>query len=63
MINTKGGKVINTAFMSAVIVDFNSSFDATKAGVVHVTKALALEWGKYNINMALPSFLWVALEF
>lgn len=45
------GKIINTASMSARIANCNASYDASKAGAVHMTKTLAVEWGRYNINV------------
>ncbi len=53
------GKVINIASMSATIANCNASYDASKAGVVHMTKTLAAEWGRYNINVNClsPSYL------
>jgi len=45
------GKIINIASMSATIANCNASYDATKAAVVHMTKTLAAEWGRYNINV------------
>ena len=45
------GKIINIASMSATIANCNASYDASKAGVVHMTKTLAAEWGRYNINV------------
>lgn len=45
------GKIINIASMSARIANCNASYDASKAGVVHMTKTLAVEWGAYNINV------------
>jgi NAD(P)-dependent dehydrogenase (short-subunit alcohol dehydrogenase family) len=45
------GKIINIASMSATIANCNASYDASKAGVVHLTKTLAAEWGSYNINV------------
>lgn len=49
--NPTGGKIINTASMSATIANCNASYDASKAGVVHMTKTLAAEWGRFNINV------------
>lgn len=46
-----GGKIINMASMSATIANCNASYDASKAGIVHMTKTLATEWGQYNINV------------
>ena len=45
------GKIINIASMSARIANCNASYDASKAGVVHMTKTLAVEWGRFNINV------------
>ncbi|MBC8374312.1 MAG: SDR family oxidoreductase [Phycisphaerae bacterium] len=54
-----GGKIINTASMSARIANCNASYDASKAGIVHMTKTLAAEWGRFNINVNCfsPSYL------
>jgi len=54
-----GGKIINTASMSAKIANCNASYDASKAGVVHMTRTLAAEWGRFNINVNCfsPSYL------
>lgn len=46
-----GGKIINIASMSATIANCNASYDASKAGVVHMTRTLAAEWGRFNINV------------
>ena len=45
------GKIINIGSMSATIANCNASYDASKAGVVHMTKTLAAEWGRFNINV------------
>jgi NAD(P)-dependent dehydrogenase (short-subunit alcohol dehydrogenase family) len=45
------GKIINTASMSATISNCNASYNASKAGVVQMTRMLAAEWGRYNINV------------
>ncbi len=53
------GKIINIGSMSASIANCNASYDASKAGVVHMTKTLAAEWGGYNINVncVSPSYV------
>lgn len=53
------GKIINIASMSARIANCNASYDASKAGVVHMTKTLAVEWGRFNINVNCisPSYI------
>ena len=55
----EGGKIINTASMSARIANCNASYDASKAGIVHMTRTLAAEWGRFNINVNCfsPSYL------
>lgn len=59
-----GGKIINTASMSATIANVNASYNAAKAGVVHMTHTLAAAWGKYNIyvNCISPSYLLTELH-
>ena len=54
-----GGKIINTGSMSATISNCNASYDASKAGIVHMTQTLAAEWGRYNINVnsISPSYI------
>ena len=48
-----GGKIINIASMCAGISIPGSSgaYDAAKAGVVHLTRSLAVQWGQHNINL------------
>ncbi len=59
-----GGKIINTASMAATIANTNASYDSSKAGVLHMTKNLAAQWGKYNINVNCisPSYILTALH-
>jgi len=45
------GKIINMASMSATIANAAVAYCSAKAGVVMMTKRLAAEWGKYNINV------------
>lgn len=53
------GKIINTASMYATIAGGNCAYNAAKAGVVHLTKTLAAEWGRFNINVNCFSPSWV----
>ena len=55
----KGGKIINTASMSARICNCNASYNASKGGVVEMTRMLAAEWGRFNINVNCisPSYI------
>jgi len=58
----KGGKIINNASMTGSIVNKDigpfCGYCAAKAGVVHLTKALAIEWAKYKIyvNSISPGY-------
>ena len=54
-----GGKIINTASMSARICNCNASYNASKGAVVQMTRMLAAEWGQYNINVNCisPSYI------
>lgn len=54
MIERKQGKIINIASMSGLIVNYPQpqvAYNASKAGVIMLTKSLAVEWAKYNINV------------
>jgi NAD(P)-dependent dehydrogenase (short-subunit alcohol dehydrogenase family) len=53
------GKIINLASMSATICNCNASYNASKAGVVQMTRMLAAQWGRYNINVncVSPSYV------
>jgi NAD(P)-dependent dehydrogenase (short-subunit alcohol dehydrogenase family) len=56
-----GGKIINIASTSGVIAPFpnQSIYCAAKGGVIQLTRALAIELCKYNINVncIAPSFI------
>lgn len=45
------GKIINTASVYGTIAGGNVAYNAAKAGVIHLTKTLAAEWGRFNINV------------
>ncbi|MGL6225394.1 MAG: SDR family NAD(P)-dependent oxidoreductase [Thermoguttaceae bacterium] len=55
----RGGKIINTASMSARICNCNASYNASKGGTVEMTRMLAAEWGRFNINVNCisPSYI------
>lgn len=54
MIPAKYGRIINIASMYGMVgnkVAPCSPYHAAKGGVVNLTRGLAAEWGKYNINV------------
>jgi len=54
MIRQRYGKIINIASMSGSIVNRpqpQAHYNSSKAGVIMLTKSLAAEWAKYNINV------------
>jgi len=54
MIKDGGGSIINMASMSAHVVNIpqaTANYNASKAGVVRLTKCLAVEWAQYNIRV------------
>lgn len=58
----KGGNIVNTASMSGTIVNIpqgQASYNASKAGVAHLTKSLAVEWAPLGIrvNSISPGYI------
>lgn len=62
MIEHGGGSIINTASMSAHIVNRpqpQASYNASKAGVIQLSKSLAIEWAKkgVRVNTISPGYM------
>jgi len=60
MIRQKSGKIINMSSQAGFIaLPTESIYCMTKAAIAHLTKCLAVEWGKYNItvNAVAPTFI------
>lgn len=58
MIENGGGTIVNTASVSGMLGDYNmAAYNAAKGAVVNMAKAMALDYGKYNIrvNNVCPS--------
>lgn len=55
-----GGRIINMSSQAGfVALQTESIYCMTKAGIAHLTKCLAVEWGPYNINVnaVAPTFI------
>lgn len=55
-----GGRIINIASMAGLrVLPQIGVYCMSKAAVVHMTKAMALEWGKYgiNVNAICPGYI------
>ncbi|MGA2593376.1 MAG: glucose 1-dehydrogenase [Bryobacteraceae bacterium] len=60
MIRQNGGRIINMGSQAGfAALPTESVYCMTKAAIAHLTKCLAIEWGKYNINVnaVAPTFI------
>jgi NAD(P)-dependent dehydrogenase (short-subunit alcohol dehydrogenase family) len=60
MIRQKRGRIINMSSQAGfAALPGESIYCMTKAGIAHLTKCLAVEWGKHNItvNAVAPTFI------
>jgi NAD(P)-dependent dehydrogenase (short-subunit alcohol dehydrogenase family) len=60
MIRQKRGRIVNMSSQAGfVALPTESVYCMTKAAISHLTKCLAVEWGKYNItvNAVAPTFI------
>jgi 2-deoxy-D-gluconate 3-dehydrogenase len=60
MVTTGGGKIVNIASQNGVVGYYKrAAYCSSKAGVVNLTRVLALEWAehKINVNTVGPTFI------
>jgi NAD(P)-dependent dehydrogenase (short-subunit alcohol dehydrogenase family) len=60
MIKQKYGRIVNLGSQAGeVALPTESVYCMAKAGVAHMTRCMAVEWGKYNINVnnVAPTFI------
>jgi NAD(P)-dependent dehydrogenase (short-subunit alcohol dehydrogenase family) len=60
MIGQRGGCIINVSSQAGLVaLPTESIYCATKAAIIHLTKCLAVEWGKHgiNVNAVAPTFI------
>jgi NAD(P)-dependent dehydrogenase (short-subunit alcohol dehydrogenase family) len=60
MIRQNSGRIVNIGSQAGfAALPTESVYCMTKAGIAHLTKCLAVEWGKYNItvNAVAPTFI------
>lgn len=52
MIEQRYGKIINISSVMGIMASPTSvHYCTSKAGIIHMTRALAMEWARYNINV------------
>jgi dehydrogenase/reductase SDR family protein 4 len=55
-----GGNIINiTSYLGYTTIDLLGAYSTSKAAVVHLTKVMAAEWGKYNIRVNGIAPAWI----
>jgi len=54
-----GGKIVNVASQTGIAgVPYVNAYGPSKAAVINITRSLAVEWAKYNINVNCVAPCW-----
>jgi len=63
MIAHGGGKIINTASISGMVVNSGLTYSTAKAGVIQLTRVLAYRWAKHKVyvNAISPGYVRTAM--
>jgi 2-deoxy-D-gluconate 3-dehydrogenase len=63
LIAQKSGRIVNTASVGAFVAAPNQSiYHASKAAVAHFTRAMAIEWARYNITVNAIAPGWIKTD-
>ena len=64
MLKARGGVILNTASTNALVgYRYYADYNATKAGLVALTKSLALEWApKVRVNAICPGYVLTPMQ-
>jgi NAD(P)-dependent dehydrogenase (short-subunit alcohol dehydrogenase family) len=60
MIEQRSGRIVNIGSQAGIVaLPGEAIYCATKAAVSHLTRCLAVEWGRYgiNVNAVAPTFI------
>lgn len=59
MIAQGGGKIVNTASISGMVVNSGLTYSSAKAGVIQMTRVLAYRWAKHRVyvNCISPGYV------
>jgi NAD(P)-dependent dehydrogenase (short-subunit alcohol dehydrogenase family) len=63
LVGRRSGCVVNIASVGAFVAAANQAiYHASKAAVAHFTKAMAIEWARYNIRVNAVAPGWIGTE-